>query len=99
MLADLVGNTQYIALCDVLYLPDLEKNLLSVHAIVKLGASVKFDSGRCQITQNSKLLPIGEMQWKLYILKIVPDENVYITRETSNTNLWHCCFCHLGMET
>ena len=38
MLADLDGNTQHIALHDVFYLPDLEKNFLSVHAMFKIGS-------------------------------------------------------------
>ena len=99
ILADLDGNVQHIALRDVLYLPDLEKNLLSVRAMAKLGASVQFESDRCKIVRNSKLLAIGEMQGKLYILKIIPsEENVNIARENSGMQLWHCRFGHLGMD-
>ena len=36
------GKLQKIALRDVLYLPELDKNLLSVRAMVKLGAVVSF---------------------------------------------------------
>ena len=98
IIANLKGSIQHIALHDVLYLPDLEKNLLSVWAMVKLGTSVEFDSDQCKITQNSKLLAIDEMQGKLYILKIIPDEQVNIAREDSSVQLWYCHFCHLGID-
>ena len=66
--------------------------------MVKLGTSVEFDSDQCKITQNSKLLAIDEMQGKLYILKIIPDEQVNIAREDSSVQLWYCHFCHLGID-
>ncbi len=50
----------------VLYLPDLEKNLLSVRAMIKLGASVEFEGDLRRVTRNSKLLAIGEMYVESY---------------------------------
>ena len=38
-------HTQSISLRDVLYLPDLEKNYLSVSATTRLGAAVMFEDG------------------------------------------------------
>ncbi len=38
------------------------------------------------------------MQGKLYILKVVPDEQVNIARENTDMQLWHCRFGHLGMD-
>ena len=40
IVADLEDKVQHIALHDVLYLTDLKKNLLSVQAMTRLGASV-----------------------------------------------------------
>ena len=54
--ADLEDKVQHIALHDVLYLPDLKKNLLSVQAMTRLGASVAFERNKCRIMRNSKLL-------------------------------------------
>ena len=76
IVADLGDRVQNISLRDVLYLPDLEKNLLSVRAAVKLGANVEFVSDECKITRNGKLLAVGEMHGKLYMLKIVMSENI-----------------------
>lgn len=62
MVTDVNGDIQHITLNNVLHLPDLEKNLLSVHAMTKLGASVKFKGNECRIMRNSKLLGTGNIQ-------------------------------------
>ncbi len=98
IVADLGDRVQNISLRDVFYLPDLEKNLLSVRAMVKLGATVQFVGEKCEITWNSKVLAVGKMQEKLHVLKIVADEHVHIAKEDSNLELWHYRFGHLGMH-
>ena len=98
IVADLKNSIRPIALQDVLYLPDIGKNLLSVQAMTKLGATVDFVGNQCKITRNSKLLAIGEMQQKLYVLKCCQDINVNIARENSDMQLWHCRFGHLGID-
>ena len=55
------GRIQKIALHDVLYLPELDKKLLSVHAMIKVGAVISFEDDICKITCNSKLLAVGEI--------------------------------------
>ena len=62
---DIDGEPQKIALYDVLYLPDLRRNLLSVHAMTNRGATVEFQANICEISRNSKVLGIGEMTGKL----------------------------------
>lgn len=98
LLADLDENSQPIALHDVLYLPDLKKNLLSVRAMTKLEASVEFKGNQCRISRNGKLLAVGEMQGKLYMLKIVSDEHINIAKDEIDIHLWHNRFGHLGMD-
>ena len=98
LVANLGNCTQHIALHEVLYLRDLKRNLLSVRAMTKLGAFVEFEGNRCQISRNSKLLAIGELQEKLYILKVIPNEHLNIAREDVDMQLWHCLFGHLGMD-
>ena len=99
LVADLNGRSQNIGLREVLFLPELEKNLLSVRAMARLGASVTFEGDECKITRNSKLLAVGETRGKLYALKVIHEkEDVNIAKEESNLNLWHCRFGHLGME-
>ena len=90
---------QKIALRDVLYLPELDKNLLSVHAMIKLGAVVSFENDVCKITRNSKLLAVGVIRGKLYVLKILEDQvNIASEELESDLFLWHCRLGHLGMD-
>ena len=96
--ADVDGHAQPISLREVLYLPDLDKNLLSVRAMVKLGATIMFEDGVCKVSRNAKLLAIGIMVGKLYVLKVIPEEHVNIAMDESSLKLWHYRFGHLGME-
>jgi hypothetical protein len=99
LVADLDGCTQNISLKEVLYLPDLGKNLLSVRAMVKLGALVTFESDVCKVTRNSKLLALGEMCGKLYMLKVIRgNEEINVAKEDPDLHLWHCRYGHLGMD-
>ena len=98
IIADLGDSHQPIGLRDVLYLPDLDKNLLSVRAMVKLGATVQFKSEICEITRNGKLLARGKIERKLYFLQITENETINIAQKDSNLKLWHYRFGHLGMD-
>ena len=98
IVADLEDKVQHIALHDVLYLPDLKKNLLSVQAMTRQGASVELERNKCRIMRNSKLLGIDEMQGKLHVLKVVPVEHMNIAKENTDMELWHNCFGHLGYD-
>ena len=72
--------------------------LISVHAMVKLGATVMFEDGVCKVSHNSKLFAIGIMVGKLYVLKVVPDEHVNVAMDEPSLKLWHYRFGHLGMD-
>jgi hypothetical protein len=96
-----VGNyTQKLALQEVLYLPELERNLLSLHAMVKRGATLTFKEDKREISRNSRILDAGEIEGKLYTLKIVK-EHANIAKKQPDTNLylWQCRFGHLGMNS
>ena len=49
--------------------------------------------------RNSKILAMGEIQGKLYTVKIVK-EHVNIAKQQPDADkyLWHCRFGHLGMN-
>ena len=93
------GKLQKIALRDVLYLPELDKNLSSVRAMIKLGAVVSFENDLCKITRNSKPLAVGVIRGKLYVLKTMEDQvNIASEKLESDLFLWHCRLGHLGMD-
>ncbi len=96
---DLNGSGQKIALKNVLYLPELKRNLLSVQTMSKLGATVVFKEDECRISKDSKLIGIGTMYGKLYMLKVISEEYVNVMKKNNpNKELWHCRFGHLGMD-
>ena len=95
---DLNRSSQKIALKNVLYLPELKRNLLSVQAMSKLGATVVFKEDECRISKDSRLIGIGTMHGKLYMLKVISEEYVNVMKNNPNMELWHCRFGHLGMN-
>ena len=90
--ADLGDGTQCTALKDVLFVPNLEKNLLPVRAMTKLGALVEFEGDQCRI-RSSKTLAMGRIEGRLYTLNIIPTEHVNAVSKESNIEsslkLWH----------
>ena len=67
-------------------------------AMSKLGATVVFEGDECKISKDSRLVGIGTMQGKLYVLKAVSEEYVNVAKNNPNMELWHCRFGHLGMD-
>ena len=94
---DIDGHVQGIALQNVWYLPELGKTLLSVKAMTSVGALIQFEGQQCKIIRNSKLLVIGEVKGKLYVLK-TSYEQANSVEDNSDSELWHCRFGHLGMD-
>ena len=84
---DLNESSQKIALKNVLYLPKLKRNLLSVQAMSKLRATVVFEGDECKISKDSRLVGIGTMQGKLYVLKVTSEEYVNVAKNNPNMEL------------
>eukprot|EP00794_Sanderia_malayensis_P002110 gene2108-2395_t len=68
------GKLQKIVLHDVLYLPDLGKNLLSVRAMTKLGATVEFEAEKFKISRNSKVPEVSSSSTQFMYPDILTDE-------------------------
>ena len=66
LLTDIEGQPQKIALYDVLYLMELRRNLLSVHAMTNCGTTVEFQANKSLISCNSKVLGIGLYNYILH---------------------------------
>ena len=85
-----------LTLNKVLYVPNLSKNLLSVPAMMQMGAKVLFDEGKCIISKNEKKVTIGHfVDSKLYMINTYGE--AHITSTTSQSlEQWHCRFDHLN---
>ena len=87
---------------DVLHVPDLSLNLLSVHKIVRHGRSVIFDKNGCRIVDkelevNSKCV-LGTATQVNGMYRLDCQQPSSFVAETSGvtTNLWHCRLGHLN---
>ena len=86
-----------ISLNNVLYLPELGKNLWSVRAMASLSAVIQVESDKCTIQRNCKVLGVGELRGRFYLLRII-SERAHKAEEVSDLHLWHCRLRHLGTD-
>jgi hypothetical protein len=65
------GDWHHAVLQDVLYVPELHGNLLSVSQLARCGADVRFAKGGCQIyDQHGALTCEGPLRGNLYIMPV-----------------------------
>jgi len=62
------GTMHRIKVKDVLYVPTLTGNLLSVKKLTSKGKKVEFTDNQCFIRHNKKLLAVGKLESNLYKL-------------------------------
>ena len=97
IVTDVNGKSQRISLNNILYLPELGKNLLSVRAMAILGSVIQFESDKRTIQRNCKVLGVGELRGRLYLLRTI-SERAHKAEEVSDLHLWHCRLGHLGTD-
>ena len=87
---------------DVLYVPELTYNLMSVSKAIGKGVSFTFKESECIIRDvNQNLIAVAMKVGSLYHVKCTkPKDHVYsVTKKTDNLSkedLWHCRYGHLG---
>ena len=94
------GSTKYCNLKNVLFVPNLAHNLLSVSQTSKVGNVVQFEDSTCRIFKDNQLVAVADKIGKLYILHCVHDSVANCSELAENTDekLWHRRFCHLGIN-
>jgi len=94
------GNKKLIS--DVLYVPNLTQNLLSVGQLIQKGFSIYFDDEKCKIidkTNNHTVAVVEMSKNKVFPLVMPLDENVALKTENSDlSNLWHLRYGHLNYK-
>ena len=86
---------------DVLLVPKLSYNLLSVSKAAEAGKIIEFDKSGCQVLDTKKkLIPTGNRAGSLYYLNCLSNRNEQATvaDQESKENIWHRRFGHLGMQ-
>ena len=88
-------------LVDVLYVPALGKNILSVSAVTKRGNTVSFEKGKCSILNSSGIeIGSGKLQGKLFNLNAkvqLTYEAKFVDQQTEE--IWHNRYGHLNHKS
>jgi len=91
------GILQTIQVRNVLFVPTLTVNLLSVSQMVNNGCEIKFERDGCQIYQNNKLILTALHRNNMYILNNVSEAPALLsTVDEKDLNLWHQRMGHLN---
>lgn len=89
------GVIREIIVKDVLYVPELSVNLLSVRKITEKGYVVKFDRDACQIINASDdTVAVAKLMNNIYEL-VQPVNTAFSCRE-DNSSIWHKRFGYLN---
>ena len=68
-----------LQLSDILYVPSLRRNLISVSCLDSDGYDCHFGNGKCQIVFNNKCVGLAFQQDKLYLLSLYENINAVST--------------------
>lgn len=92
------GCFKLCTLVDVLYVPELKKNLFSVRSIVDKDFTVKFDNVKCTILKNDVIVATGIKVNNMFVLD---SDNMHVLNSSTvigNSDLWHQRYGHLNMD-
>jgi hypothetical protein len=89
-----------IKMVDVLYIPGLDRQLLSVSRLADRGMSVEFQQKSCTIWNKSKAIALGKKVGKAYVLDCDKDTAHYVEYAGVNDQweLWHARMGHLNKD-
>ena len=97
------GEYKPAELSEVLYVPDLAKNLFSVSAVSKRGLTIVFKQDKCHIlNDHDGIMGSGKKDGKLFILDSKPMSKSFHEANSAvdekSLELWHQRFGHLGVK-
>ena len=104
-----LNNGFVLHLRDVLFVPSLHRNLISVSRLDMDGYNCHFGNGQCEIQFDNKCVGLAIRQDKLYLLSLAENFNAECTmnvlsvttskkrkRIDSSSKLWHCRLGHIS---
>ena len=91
------GKTRRCNLRNVLFVPKLAYNLLSVSKAAEAGRTTQFDENGCQIlSSDMSVIAVAKRVGNLYYLECQENKSLTTTTMQSKERLWHRRFGHLG---
>ena len=84
------GQTGLKLISDVLYVPEINQNLLSVPQLLEKGYKVLFEDKNCMIkdSEGREVFKV-QMKGKSFALDFMSEEQAAVHKEVSSTVLWH----------
>lgn len=100
MITTIVGNRKYdIPVNDVLCVPDLTTNLLSVSQLIKNGNSLSFEDNCCTVFNKQKeIVAIADLVNGMYKLNIFKSEKCLLAQTAISGEVWHRRFGHINSD-
>ena len=93
------GNSQHCMLKNVLYVPKLSYNLLSVSKAAEAGNTARFSRTGCDIVnQKGKVIAFATRAGSLYYLEYCRKERANTSSTANRERLWHRRYGHLGEQ-
>ena len=101
------GRSQACKLQNVLYVPRLSYNLLSVSVATENGKTVRFGKANCQILFNKRLVAVATKAGELYYLNCFSNSVYTHAAETKveetkveelNEDNWHQKYGHISVR-
>ena len=89
-----LSGLKYIT--DVLYVPDIDQNLLNVGELIEKGFKVIFEDKWCMIkdAKGGDIFKV-KMKVKNFVLNLMEEEQMAFPSSASNVELWHRRLGHL----
>ena len=89
-----------IKMIDVLYIPGLDRQLLSVIRLAQRGMSAKFQKKSCTIWNKTKAIASGKKMGKAYLLDCEKNMVHYVEYAgvINQWELWHAPMSHLNKD-
>ena len=93
-------NGMNVNLTNVLYVPNLAENLISVKRMTEKGLTVIFDEENCYVKDKEEISEVGKMSGGLYKLKILQEEKCAMVEmeEDFCVHEWHRRLAHRNLE-
>ncbi|KAG7554626.1 GAG-pre-integrase domain [Arabidopsis suecica] len=92
------GST--VLLTQVRYIPDMDRNLLSMGTLEEQGCSFESSNGVLKIKEGNRTLFVGSRHEKLYLLQGKPENGhlLNVERKNDDTVLWHRRLGHISQK-
>ena len=92
------GKYTKCLLSNVLHVPDLAYNLLSVSTMDAKGIKTIFSKGQCSMIKNNRVLAQGYQLGGLYALRIAPSDDSMKVAAVASLQLWHARLGHVNCD-